>query len=97
MLEAAHHNCAILYGPSFYNFQAMHEAMMAANCAINVKDEATLEKECRKLLQDSDYMTRYQMKALSFAGQSHDILDALRQDILAMDFWKNIGERGQKS
>jgi 3-deoxy-D-manno-octulosonic-acid transferase len=91
MLEAAHLNCAILYGPSYYNFQSMHDAMISEDCVITVKDRHHLIERLEKLLNDTKLIKEYQDKAFTFASKSTDILDQVTQDIISMPFWRKDG------
>lgn len=89
MLEAAHHGCAIVYGPSYYNFQEMHDAMNAQNCVICIDNAEALAQNITTLLEDNGTTCHsYQNAALCFAHHQGDILTAVTKDITAMIFWQ---------
>lgn len=80
-LEPAHLGCCIIYGPSMYNFQTMHEELQSQNAAIQVNDEEALTKTLRKCLRDEDFQQAYAQRALGYAMQGQDILEDIYRDI----------------
>lgn len=90
-LEAAHLECCILYGPSIYNFQTMHDDMQKASAVLQVSKFEALEMELKALLSDSDRCTAYASNALTFAQKQGNIAEELYQ---ALQDYLRLGSHG---
>lgn len=76
-LEPAHLDCAVVYGPSMYNFSAMDTDMKAANCIVQVPDTEGLFAVLSDLLSDADKSAALAARAKTFAQKGSSALDEL--------------------
>jgi len=80
-LEAAHFNCAIIYGPSMYNFQVMHEDLQKAKACLQVQNADELESQIVHLMAHPDVADKLRLNAQNFSAQGSHILDDIYSDI----------------
>jgi len=73
--EPARLGAAVLFGPRMSNFIEMSGAMLAANAAVEVRDEDDLRRRVDQLLSDGKALDRLRRAALTWAMSEADILD----------------------
>ncbi|HLO77221.1 MAG TPA: glycosyltransferase N-terminal domain-containing protein [Magnetospirillum sp.] len=75
--EPAQLGAAVLFGPHMANFPEMAPAMIAADAAVQVADEAALAAEVAALLADPLYLKRRREAASAWAAAQAGVPDAV--------------------
>lgn len=80
-IEAAQHNCAVLYGPNVQNLQEIFDEMNHQQAAHQVKNKQQLQTEIKRILETPDQCEVMQKKAKHYASQKISVIDNV-MDIL---------------
>jgi 3-deoxy-D-manno-octulosonic-acid transferase len=81
-LEPARLDCAVLFGPSMFNFSEAVAGLLAADGAMQVRDGAELTAALSILLKDPAKTAEIATAARGYAGGQNRILDTLRDAAL---------------
>ncbi|MCD6026563.1 MAG: 3-deoxy-D-manno-octulosonic acid transferase [Solimicrobium sp.] len=85
LIEACAVKKPVLLGPHTFNFEAISNDALEANCALRVHNAEELIEEANKLIQDNQRRTRMGENALEFAnrhrGATERTVDLLREFI----------------
>ena len=79
--EPARIGTAILFGPRMSNFPDMSKSLLAANGALQVQDEADLQKTLADLMNNPAKLEKQRQAALSWAESEAGILDRFIQTL----------------
>lgn len=80
-LEAAHFDCAILFGPDMRNFAEMASQLIAAGAARQVQDKQGLATQLIWLLQNADEQAELRDAANRFAADQSHTLDRFMTEL----------------
>ncbi|MFN3700321.1 MAG: 3-deoxy-D-manno-octulosonic acid transferase [Alphaproteobacteria bacterium] len=76
-IEAALHNCAVLYGKNIQNLQEIFDDMRAAQAALRLKEPSELAPALEALFTDPARLKTLQDKAHSFATAKAGVIDTV--------------------
>ena len=80
-IEPANNKCAILTGPSLFNWQNLYDEMYEEDILIVCKNLNELSNRLSNLLIDGKLQDKYKIKALKFSEKENNILEKLFSDI----------------
>lgn len=80
-IEAAQLGCVVLHGPNVQNLQEIFDAMNSAGAVMRLQTEGDLIGILQKMLNDGDYCTTLQNKALAFVRTQTGIVETVLDEI----------------
>lgn len=80
-LEAAHFNCAIVFGPDMRNFAEVASHMISKDAARQVHDEAELIASLKTLLNIPEQQSLLSANAVKFAQHEQHVIDRVMAEL----------------
>ncbi len=83
-LEAFRLQSAVIHGPHMMNFQWMSEEMARQDCAVSVRDQATLSKAVGKLLADPERCRELAANGTAFVDSQAQVVNLIADEIASV-------------